>query len=280
MRPVLLLFLVLIPFVSHAEYNTIADLTKAYDDKPCRACHEKIYDEWKSSYHAMSVSHTIGGFRNFIRVGLEKEWRQPVSKELLMRCMTCHAPLLEEASEALMKEIGGLIITAAEDNDEAKKGAAKKALAGLSVNCFVCHNTKVLIERNLRKTPVKDVLYGPGGKTTTAHKTGKSPVLKSAAFCGQCHSQYTPADGDPLICNTLYGSYQNAYLSGGGTQTCQDCHMKKNNRGHSFPGTYDIGMLREGLGLDIQVSGIRRPEPTAVVNVSLTNNAGHRTPDG
>lgn len=280
LRLILIVAFLALPVMAFAEFNTIDDLAKAYSDETCKSCHGKIYEEWKSSYHAQSVVHSLGGIKNFIVVGLGKEWNKPVSKEHLMRCMDCHAPQLKDASESLIKEVADLIVKAVDKKDE----AAKKELAKLNVNCVICHNTKVSIEKNLHGAPAKDTYYGPSGKVSPAHKTQKSNVMTSPLFCGQCHGIYTPPDGDTVGCNTLYGSYQDAYRANGGVETCQDCHMKKENRGHTFPGAYQEAILKEGLSVDANIAGIKLHPgkwiPTAIVNVGLTNKAGHRTPDG
>jgi hypothetical protein len=270
---------------ARAEYTTIDEIAKAYSDEACRQCHGKIHDEWKASYHSQSIVHSAGGIRNFIVVGLGKEWNKPVSREHLMRCMDCHAPQLKDASEPLIKEIAQLIVASVDEKDESGKTAAKKELAKLNVNCVVCHNTKVVsIEKNLKGAPKAGVFYGPSGKPTPAHGTEKSPALSSALFCGQCHGIHEAPDGDVIVCNTLYGSYEDAYRAGGGAETCQDCHMRKAGRGHTFPGAYQLEIVKEGIGLDAQVAGIRLHPgkwiPTAVVNVGLINRAGHRIPDG
>jgi len=276
--------LLILPAAAWAEYSTIDEIAKAYGDETCRKCHEKIHDEWKASYHSQSIVHSAGGIRNFIVVGLGKEWNKPVSREHLMRCMDCHAPQLKDASESLIKEIAQLIVTSVDEKDEGRKAAAKKELLKLNVNCVVCHTMKISIEKNLKGAPKAGVFYGPSGKPSSAHGTEKSSVLSSALFCGQCHGMYNPPDGDIIVCNTLYGSYQDAYRANGGAETCQDCHMRKAGRGHTFPGAYQLEIVREGIGLDVQAAGIRLHPgkwiPTAVINVGLINRAGHRIPDG
>ncbi|MBI5103072.1 MAG: hypothetical protein HZB33_14750 [Nitrospirae bacterium] len=264
---------------SAAEIDTIEQLTQAYGDGACGTCHEKIHGEWTKSMHSRSVVHSLGGMRNFIVFGLERDWKKPVDKENLMRCMHCHAPLLEYASESLVRKIGGMIVSAS-GGDE----AAKKELARLNVNCIVCHNTVAVVEKNLRGLPKKGVYYGTSGSPTQAHGTEKTPALSSPSFCGRCHWLYTPPDGDTLYCNTLYGSYQDSYRAGGGPATCQDCHMRKKGAGHSFPGAYNEEMVREGIQMEVRVDGARmRPGkavPTAVIAIGLINKAGHRIPDG
>ncbi len=276
--------IVALPFAVQAEYKTIDDLAKAYSVEKCKTCHAKVHDEWKTSYHSQSIVHSLGGMRNFIVVGLGQEWKKPVSKENIMRCMDCHAPMLREASESLAKQVADMIVAAVDEKDEGKKAAAKKELAKLNVNCIVCHNSKISVAKNLFGAPKPGVYYGPTGKASPAHGTEKTPVISTALFCGQCHGIYTPPDGDFIGCNTLYGSYQDGFRGNGGTETCQDCHMKAGNKGHRFPGAYDVEMVKEGIAVDVQAAGVKLTPgkwvPTAVVNVGLINNAGHRIPDG
>ncbi|MBI5633924.1 MAG: hypothetical protein HZA15_10655 [Nitrospirae bacterium] len=278
-RLFLMLLTMLIPAAAVAGVNTLDELEKVYGDKACMTCHEKVHGEWQKSLHSKSVVHVLGGLRNFITFGLTRDWKKPVDKANLMRCMHCHAPLLEHASESLMADIGALIVAAFDG-----KEGAKKELSRLNVNCIVCHNTAAIVETNLRGQPKPGVYYGPTGKTTPAHGTEKSAAITTSAFCSRCHWLYTPPDGDTLYCNTLYGSYQDAYRSSGGAATCQDCHMKSKGRGHTFPGAYEPEMVREGISMDLHATGaILQPGKgikTAVIIVGLMNNAGHRIPDG
>lgn len=284
MKFILILLLVALPFRALAECKTIDELVKAYSDETCKACHAKIYEEWQSSYHSHSVISSIGIMRDFIVTGLGKEWNKPVNKENLMRCMVCHAPQLKDASESLIKEVAQLIVTASDEKDEAKKAEAGKVLSKLNVNCVICHNTKIAVEKNLKGEPRKGVYYGTAGKPSPVHGTEKSTALNSSLFCGQCHMLYTPPDGEIVFCTSLYESYQDAYRGRGGTETCQDCHMRAKERGHRIPGRHEAGMVRDGIGLDVEAVGIKlRPGqwvPTAVVKIGLNDLAGHRIPDG
>jgi hypothetical protein len=266
-----------------AEYNTLDELAKAYSDETCKACHSKVYEEWKSSYHSHSVVNSLGILREFI-VSVDKDWRQPMSKKHLMRCMECHAPQLKDASESLVKEIVQLISAALDGKDKTKSEEAKKLLDGLNVNCVICHNAKIALEKNLTGGPKKGVYYGPSGKPSPAHGTEKSRAIQSTLFCGQCHGTYTAPDGEMVFCSSLYESYQDAYRSRGGTATCRDCHMRAKDRGHRMPGGNDPETVRESVGVDVQVVGVKvQPDqwiPAVGVTVRLTNRAGHRIPDG
>lgn len=271
--------------------NTIDELVAMYDDAGCAKCHEEIYRQWQQSWHAQAVVSSLGGIGNFISIGLPKEWNKPLDKAQLLKCLDCHAPIVNFASEKLAKEIGGLIVSAAEQKDEKVGKEARAQLARLNVGCLACHNLKATsVALGLRGAPQKGKVYGPYGHDSEGHATVESIELTRSVFCMQCHGKYFAPDGETIQCNTLSGSYQNTYYNLGGTQTCQDCHMKK---GHLFPGGHDLETVREGLGLEVQltkyqhlpgqVQGVKDAKawvPSAVANVFVKNKAGHRIPDG
>ena len=270
------------------EADTIDELVAMFDDSKCAECHEEIYKEWQQSWHAKAVNSSLKGMRNFIAVGLAKEWETELTKDQVLKCLDCHAPAVNYASEKLAVEIGGLIVKAHEDKDE----NAKKELAKLNVGCLSCHNIKATaVARGLRGAPEKGVVYGPNGEDgDDFHKSIETPDLSRSVFCMQCHGVYKSPDGETIQCNTLSGSYQNSYISMGGSKTCQECHMKK---GHLFPGGHDLDTVKEGLGFDVQfaqyqhlpgkIKGVKDAKkwvPSVIVTAFVENKTGHRVPDG
>lgn len=270
------------------EADTIDELVAMFDDSKCAECHEDIYKEWQQSWHAKAVNSSLKGMRNFIAVGVAKEWETELTKDQVLKCLDCHAPAVNYASEKLAVEIGGLIVKAFEDKDE----NAKKELAKLNVGCLSCHNIKATsVARGLRGAPEKGVVYGPNGEDgDDFHTSIETPDLSRSVFCMQCHGVYKAPDGETIQCNTLSGSYQNSYISMGGSKTCQECHMKK---GHLFPGGHDLDTVKEGLGFDVQfaqyqhlpgkikdVKDAKKWVPSVVVTAFVENKTGHRVPDG
>jgi hypothetical protein len=285
MRLFLILFLILLqPAAPGAEYQTIDELVRAAGSESCTSCHATIHEEWQSSYHAHSVVNSLTVLREFIVNGLGRDWQKPVSKRELMRCMECHAPQLADASETLAREVAQLTLIATDDKDVAGKEAARKTLDRLNVNCVVCHNTKAGVERNLKGPPQPGVYYGPTGAPSPAHGTARSTAITSAVFCGQCHGIYTAPDREIVFCTSLYESYQDRYRADGGMKSCQECHMRANNRGHHITGRHDVNMVRDGIAFTADVAGFRQYPgkwlPSVVVSANLTNRAGHRIPDG
>lgn len=271
------------------EYNTIDALVNAYNDNKCRECHSEIYDEWKATPHSDPVNLSLGGMRNYLALGVKKWWGREITKDDLMKCLDCHAPVMKYATKELALKVADMIVTAKETKDTGKKHALKKELAKLNVGCVSCHNLKATtVAIGRLGEPKKGAVYGVLGEPIEEHKTIKSPELKTALFCMQCHGSYTAPDGEAINCNTINASYQAGYVSMGGSKTCQDCHMKAKNRGHKMLGGRDLELVREGIGFTVDVSqylhlpgkGEKLWTPSAVVRVSLENRAGHRIPDG
>jgi mono/diheme cytochrome c family protein len=279
-----ILSLLLLPFVagataSAATFNSLDALIKHFDAAPCQACHANIHAEWSKSFHARSILQSLGSLRAFVN-SLEKERKAPADKIQMLKCLDCHAPMVNDASEKVIEEIVGLIKTAVDEKDDAKKHAARGKLAALSVNCTGCHTVKATADPMAPPDPT--VLYGPKGGPAP-HPVKASPVMRSSVMCSQCHALWYAKDGEFLYCTTIFESHQNAYRGMGGTQSCQDCHMKA--RGHTFPGAHDQALVKEGLTLAMEAVGYRAGGgptvvPQAVVTVDIGNQAGHRIPDG
>jgi hypothetical protein len=286
--------------IATKEANTIDELVEMLDEKKCASCHPETYKEWKKSWHSKSVTSpgSIKGIHNFLAIGLPKEWKKPITKAEVMKCYDCHAPVIQYASEKLAVEIGEMVIKAHKEKGKPAGDKALEELSKLSVGCVSCHNLKAIsVARGLRGDPEKGAIYGPNGADSGgAHKTIETVDITRSVFCMQCHGKYKAPDGETIQCNTLSGSFQNAYANNGGTETCQDCHMEKNKSGkksHIMPGGHDIDMVKKGLGLKVnfaqyrhlpgKIKGVKNDKawvPSAVVTAFVENKAGHRIPDG
>ncbi|MEO5360867.1 MAG: multiheme c-type cytochrome ExtKL [Nitrospirota bacterium] len=280
------LFLVIPPAEAVFTIDKAEDITNT--SEACASCHGDIYTQWKKSVHESSLLHSIDSIYSFIVDGIEKD---PIRKGLpqkaeLMKCLNCHAPVMEYASEKFVREVVDAIKIAGgkSANPEGKKKAIE-LLSHLNVSCYTCHNMKAVPQPH---APEKQTVYGvKGGKNTTYHSTKKTAFLDNAIFCMQCHGVYTAPDSERIICSTVAQSYRDQYVAAGGQTTCQDCHMRKNNRGHTFPGAYVPDMLKEGMLLEVnarafktQTYGEKKWIPAAAITVDITNRAGHRIPDG
>ncbi|MBF0321132.1 MAG: hypothetical protein HQL01_15160 [Nitrospirae bacterium] len=290
----LAIFLKFLLVVTPAE--AIETIDKAEDitntSESCATCHGNIHTQWKMSVHESSLLHSIDGIYTFIVDGIEKDTVRkglPLKNEL-MKCLNCHAPVMQYASEKFVREVVDAIKTVGGKTANPQgKNKAKELLAHLNVSCYTCHNLKAVPPPSM---PEKQTVYGlkvvGNVKGNTAyHATKKTTFLDNALFCMQCHGVYTAPDSEKIICSTISQSYRDQYVTAGGQTTCQDCHMRKNNRGHTFPGAYVPDMLKEAMLLEVnarafksQSFGEKKWIPAADITVDITNKAGHRIPDG
>ncbi len=289
-----LLLAIIVPLAQATEKqaNSIDELLEMFDESSCMECHEEVHGEWAESWHAKAVVSSLKGMHNFIEIGLAKEWETPLTKAQLLKCLDCHAPVVNYASEELAVKIGRMIVTAFKEKGKSAGEKAKKELSRLNVGCLSCHNIKATeVARGFNGPAEKGMIYGPKGEDAgDAHETLEAVDITKSSFCMQCHGLYKAADGETIQCNTLSGSYQDTYVALGGSKTCQDCHMKK---GHLFPGGHDLDTVKEGLGFDVHINSyqhlpgqiknvkeVGKWVPSAVVNVFIENKTGHRVPDG
>ncbi len=281
------LFLCAFLFTGHAVQaqpkvaESLVELELIYpSSEVCRTCHLDIYKDWAESLHRGSVTAIVGELSAYID-GLEKDPAKKARLEAggmkaeVMKCLSCHAPSMEVASDKMMQEVVGLIRDGAKKGSPASVGALKK-LERLTVSCYSCHNLKAL------PTPVETdalVAYGPkaAAERSPFHEIKKGAFLVTSDFCGQCHGTSTTPDGEKLLCSTVTGSYQNEYAARGGKEGCQDCHMRREKRGHKSPGSNSADMLREGVGMTVSAAPVKGKR-AADVSVELTNSAGHRVP--
>jgi hypothetical protein len=259
--------------------STLSELIARFDSSSCKECHEKIYEQWEKSHHARPL---IGMDDQMLLTSYLKRVSQPDKPpEQAIKadfpCFKCHLPQMKYGTD----EAAGELAKAMLNGDKAK-------IRKLNISCLICHNEKSMVHGR----PEKGVVYG--NKDLPAHKghpVKTSALLKDSLMCGQCHGLGPVLDSPemPVQCATLYGSYLHAYIPSGGTQSCQDCHMK--NGDHSMPPDFNrrdelSARLRESLPLEVQtLTYTFRPSeekylPMVVVKTKITSKAGHRIPDG
>lgn len=258
--------------------STLAELIEVFDSSRCKECHEKIYEQWENSHHARSLM----GLDDWIfmapylkRGPLAVKQGQKATKANFP-CFKCHLPQIKHGTDAVAAEIADAILR--DDKTTVRK---------LNIGCLVCHNEKAVVHGR----PGHNVVYG--NREFPEHEglvVKKSPLLKNSLMCGQCHGLGPNLEFEtPVQCATLYGSYLHAYIPSGGTQTCQDCHMK--NGDHYMPPDFNrrdefSARLRESLPVEVQTLAYTyHPKedvvlPMVVVKTKITSKAGHRIPDG
>lgn len=294
MRYVSVLFLVALlampsVVIGAEKAKTVDELAKMYDSTGCKSCHAEIYSQWEKSIHSRSLfgtKRTMGGFKGMIEAGLFKAYAKAGVKEVkdikaehFAQCFKCHLPQIKDATDAVAQQIAKAFI----DGDKA-------TLLKVNINCVVCHNLKAIVHKWQDGEPEAGVIYG---SKDAAHPDGtyktlkKSVIMSEALACGQCHGSGPNLDfPQPSQCATAFGSYQHAYIPSGGSETCQDCHMKKNNKGHLMPAYSDADMRKMAFDVNVDIESYKfllkagDAYPMSVVTVRMTNHAGHRVPDG
>jgi hypothetical protein len=290
---VLALVFLTMPLTASAEKaKTIDELAKMYDSSGCKSCHAEIYAQWEKSHHARPLMGVKGGLM-LTPLALKKgatgstAFSEDDPKKMTIKnfpCFKCHLPqAITSAEDSVAVELTEALLA---------KDSAK--IAKLQIGCIVCHNDKAIIHKRELGAPEKGVLYG--SKDVSAHGDGtfktvkKSAIMKDSVYCGQCHGLGPNFEFDQTFqCANLYGSYLHNYVSGGGTKSCQNCHMKKGD--HLIAPNFNddkqtSALLSEALSLDVETLGyewLRKANtytPKIVVSTKITSTAGHRIPDG
>lgn len=283
--------------------KTIKELAERYDSSRCMECHEEIHEEWSESLHARSIlgsprtAPTIitaleKGLKLFPYSGVKED--KDVKVEHLMMCAKCHLPQLNEATDDVAREIVKTIKAwqqAGRDKDFDKMEKLQGTIASLNIGCMVCHNKMALIHKWSDGYAQPNVVYGSQDgdhDDEIANKMAVAPALSESIFCGQCHGYGPNFELDhPSQCATLYGSYLFAYTAHGGSETCQDCHIKKSGLGHNMQ-SYKAEEMIE-MAVDVNVDGrsifwrknkAEGVVPIGIINVEIYNKTGHVIPDG
>ncbi len=284
--------------------DTFDALLAQYDSSACEKCHADIYKEWKESFHAVSIVSSLKSITGFYTKGIQSEWDREFSLAESVKCLDCHIPQVNTATEKLARKVADMVILSGTQPDSAEGKAAKEKLEKLSINCVVCHNMKAnMAAIGYLKQPIKEPsdadkalgitarVYIGRSRGNAPHSVTETNGMTNSVFCEQCHGIWVSPDGEKIQCNSLSGSYEDSYRARGGYKQCQDCHMREKNRGHRFPGGHDFdGIVKESMVLDVDALAIQRfPDnspasgkwlPSVVASVRITSRAGHRIPDG
>jgi hypothetical protein len=258
--------------------DSLAELARRYDSSACRECHPKIFEQWERSHHARPLMG-LGDQIFMSKYLAQGPLAVPAGENAGQRnfpCLKCHLPQYAEASEAALAELGRAIA-----------GGDKQSVRRLAIGCMVCHQSKAVVHGR----PEPGVIYGT--RDLPDHPglpVKKSPLLRNALMCGQCHGLGPVLDSEiPVQCAMLYGSYLHAYVPSGGSQTCQDCHMPGGD--HYLPPNFDNReetslRLKKALPLEARVNAYSfQPKegdyfPKVVLTTKISSQAGHRIPDG
>lgn len=229
----------------------------------CGECHHDIYESWKNSLHAFSLTDPIFDTAYMLAI---KEG----GEEARVLCLRCHAPMTTYNRDYFL-ELG---------------------VTREGVSCDFCHTiTAVHLDR-----PDNPYSIDPGlvkrsvirQADSPAHEVAYSELHGTSEFCGGCHNYVSPS-GSGIM--TTYDEWKRSPYATEGTQ-CQDCHMvlsagrvveervkSSATQIHLHRLIHDTDQLRSALTVEITES--RRTADSFVVEVTVENvGSGHAVPTG
>ena len=243
-----LIFLLLLFFTSlYAKY---------LDNHSCNECHEKIYEEYQSSFHAKSYFNDTLHRKIADKVNVKK-----------YGCATCHMPMADNLKDLI--------------SGKARPDKNNKTHTD-AVSCYFCHtiayvksahkfniNTKARQAKNYKPT-----LYGRlnNPDDSDKHTSASNPVY-AKKVCMGCHSHKLNDNN-----TTIFRAMESNQNSIG----CIECHMPeiaggaekmdKRARGrhasHKFLGIHDVAFRKKGVDINITAEGKK-------IVVTLTNKMEH-----
>jgi len=281
--------------------TTLDELIAMYDSTSCFDCHGDKHEEWSQSVHARSVYGTgrtaatfrtafLNGFMDWAYSGVKSP--EDVTVEHLMGCAKCHLPQLADATDAVAKELVSTIfdwMDAYQKDDMKTFEKHQDTLLQLNINCLVCHNRMAITHKWSDGYPQAGVIYGFNDglhPDPDFPKMKPSPIMDQSILCGQCHGLGPNLELDqPTQCATAYGSYLWSYIANGGNKTCQQCHMNESGLGHNMQSYRSQIMADKAVDWKVNIRPMvwrdaRTVHPKIMIDVALTNNAGHGIPDG
>lgn len=217
--------------------DRFSPLEASLDPEHCGVCHQKQYEEWRTSLHAKTMG--LGPFGQ--TVDLIKS-----DPETALICYSCHAPLTEQQEKHRTKTPQGELSLV--DNPSFDQKLQRKGLI-----CAACH-----VRNHERFGPPKrdGTLVSALPREQLPHNgVTRTPAFLRAEFCKECHqfSEDGYALNGKLLENT-YNEWKVSPYAKAGIQ-CQDCHMP--DRQHLWRGIHDPEMVRQGVTIQLKTSKSR-----------------------
>lgn len=229
----------------------------------CGECHTDIYDSWKNSLHAFSLTDPIfdTAYMQAVKVAGDEARRL---------CLGCHAPM-----------------TTFNGDYKLELGVTREG-----VSCDFCHTvTAVHLEATEKRYSIAPGLVKRGiikRAASPAHAVEYSELHGTAEFCGGCHNYVSPAGATIM---STYDEWREGPYAAEGTQ-CQNCHMvlsegqvvderikESRDRIHLHSLIHDSDQLRGALSVEITRSQRRSGAIEADVVVANVGS-GHMVPTG
>lgn len=228
----------------------------------CGRCHTDIYNSWKGSMHAYSLSDPI-----FEVAFMQAIKQEPSAKAL---CLMCHAP-----ATLVNKDL---------DLDQ---GITREG-----VTCDFCH-TVTSVHIGDRDMPYRQELGRTKRSTlakanSPAHDVAYSELHKQSEFCGACH--YFESENGTVVMGT-YAEWKAGPYAREGVQ-CQNCHMvlgggrivqrelkEKSGPINLHDLIHDTNQLKSALA--VRIKDVSHSAGWLTASVEIANvGSGHMIPTG
>lgn len=272
--------------------SALADNDPLKSPEYCGSCHQRIYQEWKSSAMGGDLNNPIV---KQLYVGLNgKGQPDGLGYQAIFRgkngdCADCHVPTL--------------VI------DEHKAGRGDVDLARAidqkldhGISCQFCHTvTDVHIAKNDAGQYARRIFervklengatkYGPRanrpkGPLSPVHDTVQSALIKDSKLCGVCHLNQE----EKVLAISTYEDWKKLADAGSTRETCQTCHMplhpepmevatgygkREGVRSHAFPGAHNDEMLKKAVDLKMET----RVDGSVLIVKTIAENVGAAHP--
>ncbi|MGD8329475.1 MAG: multiheme c-type cytochrome [Acidobacteriota bacterium] len=228
----------------------------------CGECHQDIYESWKGSLHAFSLTDPV--FDTAFMQALRQE-----GDSVRRVCLRCHAPM-----------------TMFNGDYELAQGVTREG-----VSCDFCHTiTTVHLDNAERPFELSPGLVKRSTIEVTsspAHQVAYSELHATADLCGGCHNFVSPAGAAVL---TTYEEWRAGPYGAQGIP-CQSCHMAVSpGRVAEVPSSTsrqfnlhrlirDTDQLRSAL--TVEITRALRNGDGLDVEVAIENvGSGHKVPTG
>jgi len=220
-------------------FSSLQAKDKYLDNHSCNECHEKIYEEYQTSFHS----------KGYFNDTLHRKIADKVSMEKYS-CATCHMPMADNLKDLI--------------SGQARPDKSNKTHSD-AVSCFFCHTIayvktahKFNINTKARQAKgYKPTLYGRlnNPDESDKHSSVSNPVYAKKVCIG-CHS-HKLNDNNTTIFKAMYDEQDSI--------SCINCHMPeiaggaekmdKRARGrhasHKFLGIHDKEFRKTGMDINI-----------------------------
>lgn len=229
----------------------------------CGQCHADIYESWKNSLHAFSLTDPI----------FDTAYMQAVKEagdDARRLCLRCHAPMTIVTGDLALEQ-----------------GVTREG-----VSCDFCHTVTAVsldggdrpyeLEPGLVKRSVLRYAESP------AHRVAYSELHGRSEFCGGCHNYLAPS-GSPIM--GTYQEWREGPYAAEGVQ-CQECHMVRSagevvageimdgpDQIHLHDLIHDTDQLRSAV--EVEIVSVARRGDSVDVELAVENvGSGHMVPTG